>query len=458
MQRDFKSASFLAIMLFMSISLFAQPKVNDPYTILGLGNLNNLNFAGLSAMPGLTATYHDIYQMNIQNPASSSFLSQTAFEAGGYYEFKIMETPNESDRVNTGNLSYLALGFPLFNSLNKLNERKKRPYNLGMTISLTPYSNVGYDLVQRDSVAGVGNIESTFEGNGGTYKFLWGNSFRYKNVSIGANIGYLFGKQTSEHWDYLLDVENEYRNRFLAETNMNGFIWNVGGLYEILLPQEKEYDKNGKAIKKPRTRITLGVYGNSKNNISTSTNFANERRQTLNGSLVDVDSIISSATEVSEGKITLPAEVGAGIMFSRDGNWKIGMDYTYSGWSKYTNDLDSEMLNNSFRIGFGAEILPKYDAPFRQYRKRITYRLGGFYKTDPRVIEGSGSFTQKAVTFGVGLPLQPDLDNRKLVSFVNLSAEIGQYGDAEFLKETYFKLTLGFTLNDNLWFYKSKYN
>ena len=145
-------------------------------------------------------------------------------------------------------------------------------------------------------------------------------------------------------------------------------------------------------------------------------------------------------------------------MFSRDGNWKIGMDYTYSGWSKYTNDLDSEILNNSFRIGFGAEILPKYDAPFRQYRKRITYRLGGFYKTDPRIIEGSGSFTQKAVTFGVGLPLQPDLDNRKLVSFVNLSAEIGQYGDAEFLKETYFKLTMGFTLNDNLWFYKRKYN
>lgn len=455
MQRDLKSASLLVIMLFISISLFAQPKVNDPYTILGLGNLSNLNFAGLSSMPGLTATYHDGYQMNIQNPAASSFLNQTAFEAGGYYQYKMMKTPTDSDGINTGNISYFALGFPLFNNLNKLNERKKRPYSLGMTLSLTPYSSVGYDLVETNTIENVGVVESTFEGNGGTYKFLWGNSIRYKNISVGLNMGYLFGKQTSEHWDYFLDLNNEFRNRFIDEVNINGFVWNAGALYEYVLPQEIEYDDKGKEKRKPKYRITLGVHGNSTNRMKTTSNFAYERRQTL-GTGVVVDTI-SSAVSAS-GKLTLPAEFGAGIMFSRDGNWKIGMDYTYSGWNKYENDLDSDILNNSFRIGFGAEILPNANASFKNYRKKITYRLGGFYKTDPRQIEGVGSFDQKAVTFGVGLPLQPDLDNRKFISFVNLAAEVGQYGNADFLKETYFKLTIGFTLNDNLWFYKSKYN
>lgn len=456
MQRDLKSASLLVAMLFVSISLFAQPKVNDPYTILGLGNLTNLNFAGLSAMPGLTATYHDSYQMNIQNPAASSFLRQTAFEAGGYYEYKILKTPDATDKVNTGNISYLALGFPLFNSLNKLNERKKRPYNLGMTLSLTPYSNVGYDLISTDSIANIGNVESTFVGNGGTYKFLWGNSVRYKNMAVGLNMGYLFGKQSSEHWDYFTDIEDEFRNRFIDEVNISGFTWNVGALYEYVLPYTKEYDSKGKEIRKAKYRITLGVHGKSANNVNTSSNFIYERRQTLSNQLVDVDTIATA--EGAKGKIRMPAEVGTGIMFSRDGNWKIGMDYTYTGWSKYRNDIDSDILNNSFRIGFGAEILPNANASFKNYGKKITYRLGGFYQTDPRQIEGRGTFSQKAITFGLGMPLQPDLDNRKFISYVNLSAEVGRYGHADFLQETYFKLTLGFTLNDNLWFYKSKYN
>ncbi len=455
MQNDLRSVSLVVIMLFLGLTLIAQPKENDPYTILGLGNLNDLNFATLNATPGLTATYHDNFRMNVQNPAASGFLIQTAFEAGGFYQYKGLKTATDSDRVSTGNLSYLGLGFPLFNTLNKLNERKPRPYNIGMTLSLTPYSRVGYDLVSTQTIPEIGDVESTFEGTGGTYKFLWGTSFRYKNVSAGLNIGYLFGKQSSEHWDYFLDLDGEFRNRFIQESRISGFIWNAGVMYEYVLPQEQEFDDKGRLLRKPRTRITMGVYGNSQNRVNTSTDFLYERRQVLGSIPTAIDTIPTEPGQ--QGRINLPAEVGAGLMIARDGKWRAGFDYTYQGWANYVNDLSTEQLNNSFRIAVGAEYTPNLGA-YKGYAKRITYRLGGYYKTDPRNIEGIGSFSQKAITFGVGLPVKTDGSNRSISSSVNLAAEIGQYGNPDFLKETYFKLTIGFTLNDNLWFYKSKYN
>ncbi len=458
MLHNLKAATSLVVILFIGITLFAQPKENDPYTILGFGNINELSFAGLRAMPGLSATYNDPFQINLQNPASSSYLSQAAFEAGGYYQFKKLATPDATDKIHTGNLSYLALGLPLFNTLNESVARKKKPFKLGMTISLTPYSAIGYDLEKSRTFDGVGEVVSTFEGNGATNKFLWGNSFKYKNFSVGINIGYLFGKQSKEQWDYFLGFEDEYRNFYLDETSIKGFVWNVGGLYEYVLPQKVELDAQGNKILKQRTRITVGVHGNSKNEITTTSERIQLRRQSVGNVLVDVDTIAYQSEY--EGKATLPGEFGVGLMVSRDAHWKIGFDYTLSTWSKYSNDVDPASLADSYKIGFGAEYIPQHNAPFKHYRKRIMYRIGGFYKTDPRSATGDSSsqFSHKALTFGVGLPLQPDRENRKLISFVNISGEFGQYGDPDFLKETYFKLNLGFTLNDNLWFFKRKYN
>ena len=41
---------------------------------------------------------------------------------------------------------------------------------------------------------------------------------------------------------------------------------------------------------------------------------------------------------------------------------------------------------------------------------------------------------------------------------MNLSFELGQMGVADVLQERYVKLTVGFTLNDNSWFFKRKFN
>lgn len=458
-QHNIKWGLFFFALMINSTLLLSQIKENDPYTILGLGNIEDVNFASLSAMPGLSSTYHDAYSMNLQNPAASSYLAQTSFEAGGYYQFKTLKTATKTDRFHSGNLRYLALGFPLFNSLNKLNERKKRPYNLGMTISLTPYSTKGYDLTKKETIAGAGQVVSTFQGSGGTYKLQWGNSLRYDKLAVGFNLGYLFGKQKSKQEDTFADQSYEFANSFLNESRISGIVWNAGLMYDYILPQKEEFDNKGKKIKRPRTRVSFGLHGNSSNKVNIYTNSIYERVQTvISGNSTGTITDTMAITNEQKGKITLPAEIGAGIMLAKDLSWKVGINYIYTGWSNYANTKQPANLNNSFRIALGAEWIPNFAAPFRQYGKHITYRIGAFYEKDPRIVTGYDSWSKKAITFGMKLPLQPDLDNRKLVSSVSISAELGQYGNSDFVQQNYFKINLGFTLNDNLWFYKSKYN
>ena len=57
---------------------------------------------------------------------------------------------------------------------------------------------------------------------------------------------------------------------------------------------------------------------------------------------------------------------------------------------------------------------------------------------------------QFSLNLGLGLPVAG-------LSKANLGLEIGSIGDSEVIKENYFSLRLGLTLND-VWFIKRKYN
>ena len=59
------------------------------------------------------------------------------------------------------------------------------------------------------------------------------------------------------------------------------------------------------------------------------------------------------------------------------------------------------------------------------------------------------------MTLGFGLPV---VLPRQQLSFINFAVEAGQFGLADQLRENYVKIQVGFTLNDNTWFFKRKFN
>ncbi|MEZ4906736.1 MAG: hypothetical protein R2771_03620 [Saprospiraceae bacterium] len=59
-----------------------------------------------------------------------------------------------------------------------------------MNFTLKPFTNVGYNIKSTEENDDIGSIERYYEGTGGTYKFVSGVGARYKNFSVGVNVGY----------------------------------------------------------------------------------------------------------------------------------------------------------------------------------------------------------------------------------------------------------------------------
>ena len=119
-------------------------------------------------------------------------------------------------------------------------------------------------------------------------------------------------------------------------------------------------------------------------------------------------------------------------------------------------DLDETVaenpLSDTYNVSFGGFYRPDYKS-YNRYFKRVYYRFGGYYKTDPRSIDGE-QLNSYGLTFGFGLPF---IYQRK-ISHANLGFEFGNRGGGTQISESYFRISLGFTFNDDEWFIKKKYN
>ena len=89
---------------------------------------------------------------------------------------------------------------------------------------------------------------------------------------------------------------------------------------------------------------------------------------------------------------------------------------------------------------------------YKSYRKKIRYRLGFSSGTDPRKL-GTEQLKQFAVTAGLGFPI---IMPREQTSYMHLAFEYGKLYSST-LSEESVRITVGFTLNDNTWFLKRKY-
>ena len=418
---------------------FAQPKVNSPFSRFGLGDLLDQRFAAYQ-VTGFTNTYHDYYHLNLHNPASLGHITSTAFEVGLYSQRSNWESGTNSNTDWSGNLTYLALGVPLNNPINQVLDRDIKKFNWGMAFNLQPYTLVGFDVETTGNIEEVGGTTTRFRGSGGTYRAQWGNGFKYKNFSAGLNLGYIFGRIESNRNILFDDIIGGYENRLIDDFSINGFTWNLGAQYDYFIKtKDTRFQKS----------ITIGVTGNSAHSIDTNTSQFYERFNIQY--TVPQDTILSTNNLQGEGR--LPAALGFGLVYTQANKWKVGFNYDYTAWSGYRNDAKEETLKDSWRLSVGAEFTPDY-ASYNNFGKKIRYQVGAFIGRDPRSIGGE-QIEQRGVSFGFGLPLTLP---RQQVSFINFAFEFGQNGGNTSIQETYGRLTVGFTLNDNSWFFKRKFN
>ncbi len=438
-QKVFRGVWKTFVLMFFTLTLAAQPKDNSPYSRIGLGkpidhSLSSVGFGGLSA------AYADPLHLNLLNPAAYGTLNTTVFEAGLYGIHSNLKSDNQKTSVWSGNLSHLALAFPLRNPLNDALSKKKREVFWAMNLALLPATTIGYDIETLVVDPEVDTVTNSFQGTGGTNKMIVGIGARRKDFSFGLNLGYFFGSLESERLVNIGNLVGGYADRYLDDLNIRGFIWNAGVQYKLDLDKktEEEYYTGRSLI--------FGAYGNSATDFSVkSTKYRLGENYWYNPN--EIDTLFSQVDFKENGK--LPAEFTLGVVYQKMAKYRIGAEYGFAGWSGYENEAKPETLFDSHRFAVGAEYIPDYSS-YNKYLNRIRYRAGFYYRNDPRLEE----LNQYALTLGFGLPL---VLPRQQTSFVNLSFEFGKYTTPDDIKENFVKIALGFTLNDNSWFYKRKF-
>ena len=421
------------------------PKDNSLYSRFGLGNLVDPYFASNAGMGGISAGYTDLYHLNLVNPASLAGLKNTAFEVGLFVQNTgLKSSTGETDNVWTGNLNYLALGFPLRNPINSAIESLNSPWDFGMAFSLVPYSLVGYDVVNSIEDPRAGAVTNSLKGTGGTYRLNWSNGVSYKNFSLGFSLGYHFGKMTDNRKVVFEELSSAYNVDITNDISIRGLAWNIGAQYSIALNDAEETRVNPTRTKK----LIIGAYGNSQ------TNFTSESSTLILGENLGypiVDTISNTLDLENDGN--LPAEVGIGVMYERSNRLRLGADFKQTFWNNYTNGAKPESLSNTWLFSAGGEYIPDI-LSITNYFTKVRYRFGTFFGTDFRSINGQ-QLNVFGVTAGAGFPV---VLSRQRLSYVNIALSYSRLGVEDALRENYFKINIGFTLNDNSWFFKRKFN
>jgi len=440
--------SFLITLLILPLWLLAQPKINSPYSRYGFGDIIDNNFSYSNLMGGLGASYADPYTINIVNPATLTYLTSAGFDIGIDARLSTFQDANNtSDGIWSGNLSYFSLAFPLKNTLNDLLDRKERESTFGMAFTLKPYSQVGYNIESVSYDDEIGEVRRAFQGSGGTYDFTWSNAFQYKDLSVGLNLGYLFGKSTNQRIIEFGNITAAESTLLEQKSNYSGFVWRLGALYSLHLNRDKVKEDNSIPLK----RINIGIHGNSKTNFTTDfSSFQGVARQVAIGTF-ERDTFFFEPMNGIKGK--LPSEIGLGMTYYSGKKFALGFNYTATQWSGFRSAVVNEKLNSTNKLSFGGFYRPNYKS-IGNYFSRVLYRFGAYLNQIPTEVTAGEQIDDVGVTFGMTFPF---FYQRK-ISHAHLGIGLGIKGRDSVIEERYMKMIFSFTFNDDEWFLKRKYN
>jgi hypothetical protein len=404
-------------------------------------------------MGGVSAAYSDELSINFANPASySRFQSiieekskkaasgRVLLDVGINYDNRTLRNPDLPEKFNSPNLyfSYVQVGVPL----NK---------NWGLSFGLRPLSRISYKInrigIMSDPISGkpIDSALTRFTGSGGSYLPSIGTGFALKNFSIGANMGFLFGrKEYNTKISFINSDSSLYSNsNHTTRSSFGDVYFNAGAQYKINFTK--------------KTHLNLGFSGNWEQSLKASKDLIRETFvKNQNGGDTRVDSVYEQLS--AKGTIVYPASYTAGFVVEhteeKGNGWMLGADLVNTKWSnyRYFNEKDSVQDNWQVRVGGSYRPLSKPN-----YFSNVIYRAGFFF--GPDYIHPGNELPQLGVSFGLGLPIANynRLSPGQFTIF-NVGLEYIRRGNnSNALKENLFRFSIGLNFSD-LWFSKRKYD
>lgn len=421
--------SWIVIIGFALISvgtLYGQNRSSSPYSMYGVGLINNTFNVKSGAMGGLAFGLREDASINFANPASYTALSPMSFtfSAGILSNKGSLSSVNGTDKVSYASINYLVFGFQVAKGWNT-------------SFGMIPLSNVEYNFASITEDPFVGDVIFTNTGTGGVNEIYWGNAIKIgKHFSVGINAGFIFGTINKEQKLIFIDTTTYFHTSVLNTIQVNDFQLSYGIQYHNEL-------KNG-------LQLTVGAVYTRKTNINAKKDYI---VKSFSQTAVGVDFTQTTITNDSavEGLLVFPQTFGAGFMLGKKDKWKAGLDFEVENWSDYREFGTVDSLNNSFRVSIGGEYIPNKNDVY-SYFKRVAYQFGLNYEKSNLTLRNS-QINEYGISFGVSLPM------KRSKSTFNIAFELGQRGTIanNLIKEKYFRFRLGISLHQ-IWFVQRKYN
>lgn len=407
--------------------LFAQFNNNttSPYSRFGLGDLHSYSFGRTFAMGGASLASRNSQQINTANPASYTAVDSLVFlfEFGMNGKFSNYRNDLTSMNANDVNFRYLAMNFQIKNWL-------------ATSVGLTPYSDVGYDVTITEDVENVGEIRSFYYGEGSLSRAYFGLALEpVKNISVGANLNYLFGTLNRNAEIAFLDASDFYSIQKYEKIRVRDFGLNFG--LQATVPLKNDQNIHFAVVLENKPEYTAFYSDITQKNLTS-------------GNSSDLDTL--NFQEEEKSFIRFPLSYGAGISYVKDNQLEINLDYYHQNWSEAIFfDSNNPVLTDLDKFAVGAEWIPDKFS-IRSYLNRIAYRAGLKYEKSYLMLNNQ-QIKDFGISFGVGLPVY------RSNSTINVAAEIGRRGTrkSNLVVENYAKLNVSVNLYD-LWFIKRRFD
>jgi hypothetical protein len=431
----FRRVSLLVGFIFFPALLFAQFNNNttSPYSRFGLGDLQPYSFGRTTGMGGASLASRNGQQINLSNPASYTSVDSLAFLfefglKGKFAKYKY-KNDNASMEANDVNFNYFALNFQFTNWL-------------ATSMGLTPYSDVGYNVEVTQNIENTGDVFFNYYGEGSLSQAFFGMALKpVKNVSVGANLNYLFGKLYRNAEVYFLESSDFYNLQKYESIRLHNFSFDYG--VQATLPLKEDESVTFAAIIENKPTYKASYSDLTQKNISSANNS-------------DLDTLNFQSQD--EYSIQFPLSYGFGVSYIKENSLEVNFDYFHQSWGKteFFGSANSslpnlgENLTNLNKFALGAEWIPDRFS-IRSYLSRIAYRAGVKFEKSYLEIKNQ-QLNDFGISFGVGLPIY------RSNSTINISAEIGKRGTQknDLILENYAQLNLSVNLYD-IWFRQRRY-
>ncbi|MBS1949306.1 MAG: hypothetical protein JST47_16225 [Bacteroidetes bacterium] len=422
----------IIILALSSLKLLAQTN-NSPYSILGIGDIEDSYFNRTSGMANTGIAYRSGRYLINNNPASFSALDDGFFagEVGGkaklvnYYGSNVSVSDNQSFDI----------------TFRKLVFGIKAARHWGTSVGIVPFSSQNYEFNSPLLIGGTNgeSVNQYFNGSGGLNKVYWANSYEFfKHLSLGVSASYLFGSLQQK----IILQNTSTLGEYVSTTN-------TAGLSNFYLDYGMQL--HGKISKKLDYAIGATFANKTSLNVD------------LSQTVLNADSVTLYQSTFPSGKFSLPVSYGAGLAITYNKKYTFLADYRRQDWSsvkssEYVNSIFNVggynyYLQNSERFSAGFEISKQRVVSMGQFNAlvELMYFQGGFYYNNTYLNVFGQRIRDIGGTIGIGV------NSKRTPLSYTLSLQYGIKGvqSIQLIQERYAAMTIAISYRD-FWLTKGR--